>query len=548
MCETKLFKNIHSQSIVLLLLLFFTNQSDAQGPSARYGHTMTVVNDTIYLFGGTDVPPTTAKLFASLHTQDKSSKPTVGVFNDLWRWDENHTVWVEEEPSGPPPPARSHHTANSMGEMMYVIGGVGENDNVLDDIWSFNTKTDTWTKLLSSGTERYDHQSAVLGDKIVVFGGMDASGNDVKTVGVYDPVSDSWSQVLEHTYGRSNATETSWDNKLHMWGGQTDGWATNAYLIYNPSANQMVDVEPNGYPPSSRFGHASAKTRDDKWIQFGGRRWDGATLNGVWQYDLVSKVWNKLPPLPSRLLYPAAALLSGNGTSKVNEGSGRILIFGGLRDGTPQAETFIYDLEMDELSRIEITPTDAVLSIGDDQEFEALVYDEDGHVTLATVEWSTDGGGTLSPGGSINAISYTANEAGYWKVIAQLIVQPSNDEEEIYKAMADTTLSDTVYVQVTPSTGVANMDIIPREFQLWQNCPNPFNPETTIRFEVKQPAHVDLKVYDLQGRKVATLVDKEYNRGCYDITFDAGQLNSGIYLYRIQIGDFCQTRKMVIAK
>lgn len=85
-----------------------------------------------------------------------------------------------------------------------------------------------------------------------------------------------------------------------------------------------------------------------------------------------------------------------------------------------------------------------------------------------------------------------------------------------------------------------------REFRLLQNYPNPFNPETTIQFSVKKPSRVVLKVYDLLGREVAHVVDRQYQPGVYEVTFDAAGLSSGLYFYRIQMGDFQAVKKMVV--
>jgi hypothetical protein len=86
---------------------------------------------------------------------------------------------------------------------------------------------------------------------------------------------------------------------------------------------------------------------------------------------------------------------------------------------------------------------------------------------------------------------------------------------------------------------------VPARFSLSQNHPNPFNPETTIRFDVKDPCRVVLKVYDIGGREVAVLTDGRYGAGRHAIRFDASCLPSGIYVYRIQMGKFAASRKMV---
>ncbi len=89
---------------------------------------------------------------------------------------------------------------------------------------------------------------------------------------------------------------------------------------------------------------------------------------------------------------------------------------------------------------------------------------------------------------------------------------------------------------------------IPEYFSLEQNYPNPFNANTIIRFQINDSRFVRLKVFDIQGREVATLVNENLQPGKYEVTFDAGNLPSGIYFYRLSAGDFSETRKLVLLK
>ena len=92
------------------------------------------------------------------------------------------------------------------------------------------------------------------------------------------------------------------------------------------------------------------------------------------------------------------------------------------------------------------------------------------------------------------------------------------------------------------------VEIIPTEFTLYQNYPNPFNPSTTFKYDIKERSFVELKIYDLLGREVYKMVNKEKPAGSYQIEFDAKDLPSGIYLYKLQAGDFVETKKMVLMK
>jgi glucuronoarabinoxylan endo-1,4-beta-xylanase len=93
-----------------------------------------------------------------------------------------------------------------------------------------------------------------------------------------------------------------------------------------------------------------------------------------------------------------------------------------------------------------------------------------------------------------------------------------------------------------------NQDRLPLSFKLEQNYPNPFNPATTIAFQVPVASHVTLKIYDLLGKEIATLVDEQKSPGKHQAHFDAAGLSAGVYFYRLRAGEFSQTRKLLLVK
>ncbi len=88
----------------------------------------------------------------------------------------------------------------------------------------------------------------------------------------------------------------------------------------------------------------------------------------------------------------------------------------------------------------------------------------------------------------------------------------------------------------------------PTDFQLEQNYPNPFNPSTTITYQLPTASNVSLKIFDVLGREVATLVNERQNAGQYQVRFDATRLASGMYFYRLQAGGYIETKKMMLVK
>ncbi|MBK8552270.1 MAG: T9SS type A sorting domain-containing protein [Ignavibacteria bacterium] len=101
----------------------------------------------------------------------------------------------------------------------------------------------------------------------------------------------------------------------------------------------------------------------------------------------------------------------------------------------------------------------------------------------------------------------------------------------------------------TDIIGIKNIGTeIPAKYSLSQNYPNPFNPVTNLEFGISKLGFVTLKIYDLLGKEVATLVNEKLNPGTYRVEFDAGTLTSGVYFYRLTSGDFTDTKRMLLIK
>lgn len=103
-------------------------------------------------------------------------------------------------------------------------------------------------------------------------------------------------------------------------------------------------------------------------------------------------------------------------------------------------------------------------------------------------------------------------------------------------------------VIVQNPVSVDDEKLIADKFELLQNYPNPFNPTTSIQYAISNRQFVSLKIYEVLGNEIATLVNEEQDRGVYTVNFDASNLASGLYLYRIQAGSFTETKKMIIIK
>ena len=110
--------------------------------------------------------------------------------------------------------------------------------------------------------------------------------------------------------------------------------------------------------------------------------------------------------------------------------------------------------------------------------------------------------------------------------------------------------NNTGFILHTTNGGVTDVNetSIATQFELYQNYPNPFNPTTTIRYQIPERSFVTLRVFDVLGNEVVSLLNEEKEAGSYESTFDAEGLSSGIYFYQMKAGKYIETKKMIMMK
>ena len=154
--------------------------------------------------------------------------------------------------------------------------------------------------------------------------------------------------------------------------------------------------------------------------------------------------------------------------------------------------------------------------------------------------------------GTNGAILYTTNGGTNWNS------QIGGTKEGLFSVHFNDnntgwTVGDSGTILKTTNGGVSfveeqEIDEIATNYSLTNNYPNPFNPSTKIKYSVPKSSNVVIKVFDILGKEIETLVNEEKQTGTYEITWCAENLPSGIYFYRIQAGDFVETKKMILLK
>jgi uncharacterized Ntn-hydrolase superfamily protein len=196
------------------------------------------------------------------------------------------------------------------------------------------------------------------------------------------------------------------------------------------------------------------------------------------------------------------------------------------------------------LSHIEVSP-DTLPANGTSQSTVTIIPKNNSDTLLASgkqIILTNTGAGTL---GTVTDLG----DGTYETTITSPIAVGSDTISAVVISGADTVLIfwKAVVTYVNP-VSISENPASPNSFYLYQNSPNPFNPVTSIQYAVGSKQFVILKIYDVLGNEVATLVSKEQDPGVYEILFDASSLSSGIYFCKLQAGEFVDTKKMILLR
>jgi len=197
------------------------------------------------------------------------------------------------------------------------------------------------------------------------------------------------------------------------------------------------------------------------------------------------------------------------------------------------------------------------MAVNNGRGFARLDYDNDDDLDFASVNWAledngltvflNDGTGHFTP--ELNCFQSLATGIPRGVVASDFDLDGKTDLAII---ATDEFGQDSLFVLYSTGnvSGISeeNFQQIPENFSLSQNYPNPFNPSTTIRFELSESDIVTLKIFNILGEEISTLVNTELKAGKHEYQFNANNLSSGIYFYRIQAGSFTETKKMILIR
>lgn len=416
-------------------------------------------------------------------------------------------TWVNLTPgAGPAPSARRNASAildPVENRMVIFAGTTAGTASTLNDVWAFDLDTNTWTNLTPAA-------------------GPPVPAPRLFPASVYDPNS----------------------HQMITWSGQAFQVFFNDVWSFDLAASTWSQFTPAGGPPNVRYGVGYAYdpvARD--LVTFAGFTNQGR-FDDVWRFNDQSETWTDV----SMGVGPGERCLHSACYDAVGH---RMIMHAGQNNAGPLGDLWALDLDTDTWT--ELTP--AFKPSG--RFFTSLVYDAanrratlfGGQTATALVNeaWAfdlwTNEWTQLSPSGT--PPSARAGSAG--------IYDGANDRMIVFGGSDGAVRNDVWALEGLSNTTTGAPPIASNALTLHPNHPNPFNPSTTIRFELAARGRVTLRVYDVRGALVRTLLDETRDAGAGSASWngrdDAGRVvSSGLYFYRIESNGESRTRKMMLLK
>jgi N-acetylneuraminic acid mutarotase len=477
------------------------------------------------------------------------------------------------------PTVRVSPYAAVIGDSIYVIGGTGPNlINMANNELCNTSNYFNWNTLMPMPTPRGSLTGAVVNDIIFAIGGGYPTPTDKNEA--YDPVSNSWDTTkADMPTVKRGMKAVVLDGIIYVIGGND---CSRDCYAYNPATNIWTQKDS---VPVGGGGVLAAAVYNGLIYTFGGGDMTVPAKSNVYSYNPLSNSWDTtLTPMPT----PRYAM-----QAYVDVLGEKIYVIGGSKSqGTALSTVEIYDPVNDTWEQSpDSLPVPLCLYAG-------AVVNNKFYVISGTSDWLTGDGSVWEytpPSVPAELTSFTALANGNkitlnWSTATETnnrgfeIQRNQGNQDFIVIGFVQgngTTTQPHSYTFTDPPDGEAGRDLstgkysyrlkqvdfdgsfeysnivevsiqTPDKFSLEQNYPNPFNPTTTLSFVIGHQSFVTLKVYDVLGNEVATLVNGEKPAGNYKVQWNAasagGGLSSGVYFYQLIAGKFIETKKMILLK
>jgi hypothetical protein len=393
-----------------------------------------------------------------------------------------------------------------------IVGGIGDNTNA-GAVWIFIRNGSVWSqqgnKLVGTDAVGNAQQGVAVslsadGNTAIVGGNRD--NNFAGAVWVFTRNGSAWSQqgsklVVTDAIGNSRfgiSVDLSSDGNTAIIGGHTDNANAGAVWIFTRSNNTwtaQTKITGSGAIGSARYGRSVSISSDGNTAIVGGYE-DNTAMGAVWVYTRSGGSWTQQG---NKLVGTGATGNASLGFSISLSADGNTALVGGIDDNAFAGAAWVF--------------------------------------TRSGGVWSQSGNKLFGSG----AVGI-ANQGG------AVAIAPDGNTI-IVGGIADNTNMGAAWVFVPGTTSVQQTsNETPNSFLMEQNYPNPFNPITNIQFALPQSGYVTLEIFSVTGERVDVLISEELNAGKYNYEWSGSNLTSGIYFYRLNVGSFVETRKMILLK
>jgi hypothetical protein len=441
-----------------------------------------------------------------------------------------------------------------VGNEVYVGGGFTSAGGVsANRVARFNTQTNTWSTLGTGSSNGVNgpfvFALAVVGNEVVVGGSFTSAGGvSANNVARFNTLTNTWSSLGT---GSSNGVNDDVfalavvGNEVVVGGSFTSagGVSANNVARFNTQTNTWSTLGTGSSNGVSGDVFALAVVGNEVVVGGSFTSAGGVSANNVARFNTQTNTWSTL----------------GTGSSNGVNGEVRALAVVGNEVFVGGFFTSAGGVSANRVARFNTqTNTWSTLGTGSSNGVNDWVY------ALAVVGNEVFVGGTFTSAGGVSAnnVARFNTQTNTWSTLG---TGSSNgvDGGGVY-ALAVVGNDVVVGGRFTSAGGVSANNVArwnsgtsrveqlsptaPKTFLLEQNYPNPFNPSTTIRYQLPVASEVKLEVYDVLGKKIATLVNERQSAGSYQVVWNASGLSSGTYFYRLQAGSFVETKKMIMVK
>ena len=462
-----------------------------------------------------------------------------------------------------------------------IIGGYKDSSGT-GAAWIFTRNNDEWSqqgqKLVGSDTTGLAFQGssvAISADGNTAIVGSPSSSNGLGGAFIFIRSNGIWSQQGSKLIGsgasgsdvkQGSAVAISADGNTVVIGGKNDGFWTGAIWVFTRSSGVWSQQGPkligSDAVGQAFQGSSVAISADGNTIVEGGfydSMYQGVGQGAIWVFTRTNDVWKQ----QGQKLAAAGISFGQQGSSVAISADGKTIVEGGATyngsDGgmcvfarkdtswTQQSQWLAGWGDVGSTSGVVWDPVmqgSSVAISADGNTFVEGGYGDDNWKGAIWVFTRTDSVWTQE------GTKLTGSDTVGTTIYQGITVAISGDGKTILEGgSGDNNKVGAAWSFFNPITGVNdNIASTPIKFSLEQNYPNPFNPSTVISYQLPVSSFVNIKVYDLLGREVSTLVNEEQQSGNHEVTFDGSKLASGIYLYTLQSGSFVQTKKMLLMK